>query len=168
VAAAINLNVFHRHSERVRMANLAQTVNVLQAVILTDQEKMVLTPTYHVFEMYRVHRGATLIPVRVDAPEYRLGEASLPMLDASASRDAAGQTHLSVVNLDPVRPASVVIRGMSGEVKGRTLTADSMNAHNTFEHGDAVRPEPLQECSTRGDVTSLDVPPKSVVVVQAR
>jgi alpha-L-arabinofuranosidase len=168
VAAALNLNIFHRHSARVRMANLAQTVNVLQALILTEREKMVLTPTYHVFEMYRVHRGATLIPVRLEAPEYRLGEASLPMLDASASRDGAGRTHLSVVNLDPVRPASVLLRGMSGDVTGRVLTADRMNAHNTFENSDVLKPQPFCGASREGDVTRLELPPKSVVVAGVR
>jgi alpha-N-arabinofuranosidase len=168
VVAAVNLNVFHRHAERVRMANIAQMVNVLQAVILTDQEKMLLTPTYHVFEMYQVHQGATLIPVDVEAPEYRLGDASVPMLDASASRDAAGRMHVSVVNLDPVRPATVVVRGLSGPATGRVLTADSMNAHNTFQDGDAVRPEPFGDFASHGDATSCYLPAKSVVVIEAR
>jgi alpha-N-arabinofuranosidase len=168
VAAAVNLNVFHRHAERVRMANIAQMVNVLQAVILTDQGKMILTPTYHVFEMYQVHQGATLVPVRLEAPDYRLGDASVPMLDASASRDADGRIHLSIVNLDPVRPATVVVRGLSGAATGRVLTADSMNAHNTFQDGDAVRPETFGDFASQGDATSLRLPPMAVVVVEAR
>ena len=87
------------------MANIAQTINVLQAMILTDKEKMLLTPTYHVFEMYKVHQDATLIPVELKAPEYKLGDSIVPMLHASASRDAAGKMHLSIVNLDPNRAA---------------------------------------------------------------
>src|SRR5213080_4429425 len=95
VLAALNLNIFARHADRVQMANIAQMVNVLQAMILTDKEKMVLTPTYHIFEMYKVHQGARLIPVELTAPEYRFGQSSIPSLHASASRDQAGRLHLS-------------------------------------------------------------------------
>ena len=72
------------------MANIAQVVNVLQALILTDREKMVLTPTYHVFRMYRVHQGATLLPVDLAAREYVVGQSAVPSLSASASRDGEG------------------------------------------------------------------------------
>jgi alpha-N-arabinofuranosidase len=106
VVAGLNLNIFQKHADRVKMANIAQMVNVLQAMILTDKERMLTTPTYHVFRMYRVHQGATLLPVELAAPEYRLGQASVPSLSVSASRDAAGALHLSVVNLDPGRARS--------------------------------------------------------------
>src|SRR5215213_313816 len=91
VAAAINLNIFHKHADRVQMANIAQMINVLQAMMLTDKEKLVLTPTYHVFRMYSVHQGATLIPVDLSAPEYKLSDTSVPSLSASASRDSEGR-----------------------------------------------------------------------------
>jgi alpha-L-arabinofuranosidase len=168
VVAATSLNVLNRHSDRVRMANIAQMVNVLEAVILTDQDKMLLTPTYHVFELYRVHQDATLLPVELRTPDYRLGDASLPMLDASASRDAAGRIHLSLVNLDPVRPAVVAAKGLFGSISARVLTADRMNAHNTFDRAEAVCPEPFDDFSVGEDSTSLRLPPKSVVVVEAR
>ena len=105
--ADVNLNIFHKYANRVRMANIAQMVNVLQAMVLTDEEKMVVTPTYHVFRMYRVHQGATMIPVDVAAPQYRFGDASFAALNVSASRDEQARVHLSVVNLDPNRAAEI-------------------------------------------------------------
>ena len=171
VVAGINLNIFNQHAERVRMANIAQMVNVLQAMILTDGPRMLLTPTYHVFEMYKVHQGATLIPVELTAPEYKVGEASVPTLNASASRDAAGVLHLSLVNLDPNRAAqvSLKINGASpAKMTGRVLTAAAMNATNTFERPDMVKPAPFTDFKTQGGVTTLSLPPKSVVVLELR
>jgi alpha-N-arabinofuranosidase len=171
VVAGINLNIFNQHSERVRMANIAQMVNVLQAMILTDGPRMLLTPTYHVFEMYKIHQGATLIPTELTAPEYKVGEASVPTLNASASRDAAGALHLSVVNLDSNRAAqlSLKINGAApARLTGRVLTAAAMNATNTFDKPDAVRPAPFTDFKTQGGLITLSLPPKSVVVLELR
>jgi len=99
--AATSLNIFNNHCERVKMANLAQTVNVLQALILTDKEKMLLTPTYHVFDMYKVHHDATWLPLQVNTPDYVLGDVKVPAVNASASRDKNGAVHITLVNLDP-------------------------------------------------------------------
>ncbi|MCM3905276.1 MAG: hypothetical protein ND866_26570 [Pyrinomonadaceae bacterium] len=203
LVAGINLNIFHKHADRVQMANIAQTVNVLQAVILTEKEKMLLTPTYHVFEMYKVHQGATLIPVELTAPEYKLGQATVPSLHASASRDKAGKLHLSIVSLDPNRPAEVSMKivGASGKrnaqvgkgglpprafhqswagenrpsqpanlrmfsITGRVLTAPAMNTVNTFDKPDVVKPAPFTDVKVQGDVITLTLPSKSVVVLE--
>ena len=171
VVAALNLNIFNNHSDRVQMANIAQMVNVLQAMILTDGPKMLLTPTYHVFEMYKVHQGATLIPVELNAPEYRSGASSVPSLQASASRDKSGALHVSVVNLDPNRPAQVSMKingATPANINGRVLTAQAMNATNTFERPDAVRPAPFTGFKTEGGVVTLSLPSKSVVVLELR
>ena len=171
VVAALNLNIFNRHADRVKMANIAQVVNVLQAMVLTDGEKMLLTPTYHVFEMYKVHQDATLIPVELTAPEYRSGDASVPALQASASRDKAGALHISIVNLDPNRAAqvSVKINGAAhASVKGRMLTAQAMNATNTFERPEAVRPTAFTGFKSEGGAITLSLPSKSVVVLDIR
>jgi len=171
VVAGLNLNIFNNHSDRVKMANIAQMVNVLQAMILTDGPRMLLTPTYHVFEMYKVHQGATLIPIELAAPEYKLGEASVPALNASASRDASGALHLSVVNLDPNRAAQVSLKingAAPARLTGRVLTAQAMNATNTFERPDAVKPAAFTDFKTQGGVTTLNLPPKSVVVLELR
>ncbi len=134
IVAGINLNIFNQHCDRVQMANIAQTVNVLQSLILTEKEKMILTPTYYVFEMYKVHQGATLIPIEMTADEYKIGQTSVPALHASASRDTAGRIHLSLVNLDPNRSVQVstkVIGAMTNKITGRILTAPAMNTTNT-------------------------------------
>ncbi len=169
IVAGVNLNIFNQHSDRVQMANIAQMVNVLQSMILTDKERMILTPTYHVFEMYKVHQGATLIPVEMTAPEYRLGQASVPSLQASASRDAAGRLHVSIVNLDANRAAQVSTR-ISGatptKITGRLLTAPAMNTTNTFDKPDAVRPVPFTDFKLQGDQITLNLPSKSVVVLE--
>jgi alpha-N-arabinofuranosidase len=171
VAAGINLNLFHEHSDRVRMANIAQLVNVLQAVILTEKDKMVLTPTYHVFEMYKVHQDATLIPIELTSPPYTLGNATLPALHASASRDKDGRLHLSIVNLDPNRPAQVSLKvtgAASGNVTGRVLTAPAMTAVNTFAAPDTVKPVPFTSIKVQGGAIAVSLPSKSVVVLEIR
>lgn len=171
LVAAINLNIFHRHHDRVRMANIAQAVNVLQAVVLTDKEKMILTPTYHVFEMYKVHQGATFVPVELAAPEYKLGQAAVPSLHASASRGASGRLHLSVVNLDANRAAQVSLRvagAAAASVAGRLLTAPAVNTVNTFQRPDAVRPAPFAGVQSRGGQVTLTLPSKSIAVLEIR
>src|SRR6185436_10653603 len=134
------------HSDRVQMANIAQSVNVLQAIILTDKEKMILTPTYYVFEMYKVHQNATQIPVEVTAPEYKSGQESIPSLHVSASRDKSGRLHVSIVNLDPNRFAQVsmkIVGATAGNITGNVLTAPAINTTNTFDKPDAIRPLPF-------------------------
>jgi alpha-N-arabinofuranosidase len=168
LVAAVNLQLFQRHADRVRMANIAQTVNVLQAMILTDQEKMLLTPSYHVFDMYAVHQAATLVPTDLETPAYVLDGASVPMLDAAASRDQEGRIHLSLVNLHPYRAATLRARPLSGELTGQKLTASTMQAHNTFDHPRAVEPTPLTDFAREGDGVAVTVPPKSVVMLEIR
>ena len=101
VLAALNLNIFARHADRVRMANIAQMINVLQAMILTDKEKMVLTPTYHVFKMYVPFQDATFVPVTFDAGTYTHGDITLPRVDAIAAKDTTGKLWLAITNIDP-------------------------------------------------------------------
>ena len=171
VAAAINLNIFNQHADRVRMANIAQTVNVLQAVILTNGAKMILTPTYHVFEMYKVHQGATLLPVEMTAPEYTVAQKAVPSLHASASRDSAGRIHLTIANLDPTRGADVTL-AISGAAPAtataRVLTAPVITSVNTFDAPEVVKPAPLTAIEKRGDRYALSLPSKSVVVLELR
>jgi alpha-N-arabinofuranosidase len=171
VVAGVNLNIFNNHSDRVRMANIAQMVNVLQAVVLTDKEKMVVTPTYHVFRMYRVHQGATLIPVNIAAPPYNFGGQSVPSLNASASRDSSGNLHLSIVNLDPNRAADVAMTVSGSSVKTVTaeiLTAAAMDSMNTFENANAVKPGPFTGATLQGSQLTLKIPAKSVVVLELK
>jgi alpha-N-arabinofuranosidase len=166
VVAAVNLDIFHRHCERVTMANVAQTVNVLQAMILTDRERMLLTPTYHVFEMYKVHQGATLVPVDLETPGYELGGKSIPMIHASASRDASGALHLSLVNLDPRSSVEIDVSPVPARVGGRVLTAGAMNARNTFDDPRAVEPAPFRDFTLNGSSMVVRLPPRAVAVLR--
>jgi len=166
--AGVTLNIFNNHSDRVRMANLAQTVNVLQAVVLTEGERMIVTPTYHVMEMYTVHHDALLLPVSVRCGMYAMGERFLPAVSASASRDRNGATHISLVNIDPGNPQDVVIeiRGAAwSSVSGRMLASEIVQDHNTFD--DPARVQPAVFGGARLDGTNLRVqlPPCSVVVL---
>ena len=108
--AGVTLNIFNNHCDRVRMANLAQMVNVLQAVILTNNEKIILTPTYHVMEMYNVHQDAVMIPLELQNIFYKEGNDSLPAISVSASRNQQGLTHISLVNIDPEKTNTVHIQ----------------------------------------------------------
>jgi alpha-N-arabinofuranosidase len=169
VVAALNFHLFHQHADRVAMANIAQTINVLQAVILTDKEKMVLTPTYHVFEMFKVHQGATALRVDLASPDYVFGQEKLPAISASASRDAAGKVHLSLVNTDPQNAHTVTctLAGLAAKaVSGRILTAAAMNAHNTFAAPAAVQPAAFTGATLSDGKLTVALPAKSVVVLE--
>src|ERR1043165_347423 len=107
--AGATLNIFHNHADRVRMANLAQSINVLQAGILTKEEKLILTPTYHVMEMYNVHQDAKLIPLTIKCNSYEFGKEKLPAISASASKDSNGLVHISLVNIDAKNAQEVTI-----------------------------------------------------------
>jgi alpha-N-arabinofuranosidase len=163
VVAALNLNIFQRHSDRVKLAAIAQMVNVLQAMILTDKEKMLLTPTYHVYDMYQPFMGATPYAVTVSGPEYRHGNNHLPMADVSAARAKDGKLVLSIVNTDPGHAVQVVTN-LTGTAQGRILTAFAMDAHNRFDQPNLVHPVPFHG-STEGGKLSFDMPAKSVAVV---
>jgi len=167
ILAALNLNIFARHADRVRMANIAQMVNVLQAMVLTDKEKLVLTPTYQVFKMYVPFQDATLVPVRLDAGTYTQGDIALPRLDAIAARDAAGKLWLALTNLDPNRPVTVeaTLEGLTpGSAAGETLTAPRVDSVNSFDAPGAVVPKPIA-AKVSGGTLALTLEPKSVTVI---
>ncbi len=169
LVAGLTLNIFNRHADRVRMANIAQLVNVLQAVILTDKEKMLLTPTYHVYEMYTVHHDATLLPLTLLTPDYAFGNEKIPSVSASASRDKAGRVHVTLCNLDPNHPVDVVgdIAGATVKtVRGRVLTAPAMQAHNTFEQPETVKPVEFGDAKAGERGFTATLPAKSVVVLE--
>jgi alpha-N-arabinofuranosidase len=171
LVASVSLDAFNKHADRVRMANIAQTVNVLQAMILTQGDKMLLTPTYHVFEMYTVHHDAVLLPIALDAGRYVYGDRTMPAVSATASRDASGHIHVTLTNVDPTqaRAVNASVRGQAvTSVSGRILTADQMTAHNTFEQPNAVRPVAFDGARLSGETLTVQLPPKSVVVLELR
>ena len=168
ILAAINLHIFQAHADRVTMANIAQMVNVLQAMILTDKEKMLVTPTYHVFEMFKVHQGATSLALALTTPDYVVGEGKIPAVSASASRDAAGTIHVSLTNANP-NTAITINAALAGatakSVTGRILTAPAVNSHNTFAAPDVVKPAPFDGATLAAGTLTINLPPKSVVVL---
>lgn len=167
VLAALNLNIFARHADRVRMANIAQMVNVLQGMVLTDKEKVVLTPTYHVFRMYVPFQDATFVPVAFDAGTYTHGTVTLPRVDAIAAKDAAGTLWLAVTNVDPTRSVDIAVRlsGINGRtVAGETLTAPAVDSVNTFDAPRTVAPTPIP-AKLQGDQLTLILEPRSVTVL---
>jgi alpha-N-arabinofuranosidase len=169
IVAAISLDVFNRHCHRVRMANIAQTVNVLQAMILTQKEQMLLTPSYHVFEMYKVHQDAMMVPVDVQSETYTHAGFSVPAVSASASVNAAGHLHLSLSNANPATdiPVRVFVRGMQvSKAQGRVLQGDHIAAHNTFAQPNQVAPRPLAQVNVGSDALQVTLPKMSVAVVE--
>ena len=171
LVAAVSLDIFNRHADRVRMANIAQTINVLQAMILTEGDRMVLTPTYHVFELYTVHHDAVLLPMTLEGtePRYELEGQSIPAVSGSASRDKEGRIHVTLTNLDPNRGRAVsgeITGAQVSRVSGRVLTAAAMNAHNTFDQPAAVQPAPFTGARLSGEKITVDLPPKSVVLLE--
>jgi len=169
--AGVTLNIFNNHADRVRMANLAQTINVLQAVILTNKEKIVLTPTYHVMEMYSIHQNAKLLPITLKTDDYQFGDQKLPAVSASASKDSSGFIHLSITNINSEKLENISIK-IEGEnckkVTGRILTSPGIHDHNTFDDPHKIEPKIFTGASLKNDVISLAIPPFSLVVLEVK
>ena len=163
IAAALNLNIFARHADRVHMTNIAQMVNVLQSMILTDGAKMVLTPTYQVYKLYLPFQDATLLPVKYTAGTYTFEKIALPKVDAIAARGKDGKVWLSLTNLDANTAADVPVAARA--VTGQVLGADHIDAINTFEAPQTVALKPFNAKASGGKLL-LHLPPHSVTVVQ--
>lgn len=171
MVAALSLNYFNERCERIKMANIAQTVNVLQSLILTDGDKLILTPTYHVFEMFKVHHDATLLPLHLNCGYYSSGDRKLPALSASASKDSSGAVHVSLVNIDPSNDCSLLIDLRGGDyskASGRILSSTEINSHNTFDNPDSVKPEIFREVKIKDNMLSITLPAKSIVVLEIK
>jgi len=168
--ASTTLDILNKHSDRVRIANIAQTVNVLQAMILTDGKQMLKTPTYHVFDFYTVHHNAMLLPMHLDADQYEHNGESIPAVSATASRNEDGAVHLTITNLHATEMQEVTadIRGLnlSSVSNARVLTADEVDAINTFENPNNVSPTTFDRYSLEGNELSLRLPSKSVIVLR--
>ncbi len=166
--AGSNLNIFNNHADRVKMANLAQIVNVLQAVILTEGEKILLTPTYHVMEMFNVHHDALMLPLTVISTDYTLGKEKLKAINSSASVDKNGVTHISLVNIDPNKEQTISINVTGASYKtvsGRILKSARMQDYNSFENPEKIKPVNYDGTKLAGNRITLKLPPASVVVL---
>jgi alpha-L-arabinofuranosidase len=166
--AGSNLNIFNNHADRVKMANLAQIINVLQAVILTKDEKMIVTPTYHVMEMYNVHQDALMLPVTVKSDNYIYGNDTLQAVNVSASIKN-GVTHISLVNVDPNKTQTVTINVNGANYKnvtGRILKSDKMQNYNSFENPNKIAPTVYNDTKLEGNKLTISLPATSVVVLE--
>ena len=166
LVAASTLNIFNNHSERVRMANLAQTVNVLQALILTKGHQFILTPTYHVFDLFQVHHDAERLDLRINSPEYGREGHRWKVLNGSASRQKDGTIHITLVNLHPTEtvPASFNFDQPALKIiSGQILQGAGFTSHNTFEKPDQVRIQGFRGFQQKGNAWQVSLPPLSVV-----
>ncbi|WP_276205508.1 alpha-N-arabinofuranosidase [Sphingomonas montana] len=166
--AAVNINIFAHHADRVKMANIAQMVNVLQAMILTDGDRMVLTPTYHAFDLYKPFMDATYLPIDLVSPWYNKNQWTMPSVSAAAVRGTDGKVHVALVNLDPNRPATITAKlaGVTaGAVTGRILTAPAMNSVNSMAQPNLVRPVPFTGAQVAGDTLTATLPPMAVIML---
>jgi alpha-N-arabinofuranosidase len=173
LVASVHFDIFHRHADRLVMANIAQTLNVLQAMILTDPDSkaLVLTPTYHVFQMNKGHQDAASlrVDVRGALPSRTVGEATLETVSISASRKD-GRLLVSLSNLDTEAAADVEIDlrgGTLGEIESLILTAGALQEHNTPESPESVAPRPHKGVSVAGDTLRVHLPAHSFVTVSA-
>ncbi|MFD1848598.1 alpha-N-arabinofuranosidase [Oceanobacillus bengalensis] len=171
VIAGVHFNIFHEHSDRVQMTNIAQMINVIQAMILTENDKMILTPTYHVFEMYKVHQDADRIALDFHVDTINENGFTFPQVSVSASKAKDGTVNISLCNLDKAKTASLDLdlRGLDvSEVTGRILTANEMNAINTFEEPENVTPKTFTGFTKEGNRLDIELPSKSVVVLSIK
>ncbi|MDD3319973.1 MAG: alpha-L-arabinofuranosidase C-terminal domain-containing protein [Paludibacter sp.] len=168
--AALTLNIFNKYTERIKMANIAQIVNVLQAMILTDGSKMVLTPTYYVFEMYKKHMGAINLPMDITSDTLISSKRSFPAISASASKDNNGKILITLANADPDKNKSVEIDFTAykvSKVNGTILSAKAINSYNTFEQPNEVTPSEFKGAKiSKSGFVKIEVPAKSIISLE--
>ncbi|MGZ2411595.1 alpha-L-arabinofuranosidase [Sphingomonas sp. F9_3S_D5_B_2] len=167
LVAATNFHIFQRHADRVRMANIAQMVNVLQSVIMTDGAQIIRTPTYYAFQMYAPFQGATSVPVHVQTPELASGSAKLPALDVTAAKGTDGATYVGLVNIDVDESAEIDLNlAAAGRATGQILTASAMDSRNHFGVPEDVRSRPFTGVRRIANGWHVKMPSKSIVVLK--
>lgn len=169
LVAGINLNIFNKHCDRVKMANIAQLVNVLQAVILTEEEKMILTPTYHVFKMYRHHQDGTLIGSFVDTEQIGQEEQyKVPNLHESCSKDQNGHYHITIANLscEESYPVETNLLGNIVRSACAEIVSGEMDDKNTFDEPEKVKVASFDGLSVSEDKIAFTIPKCSVMHIE--
>lgn len=168
IVASISLDIFNARCDRISMANIAQTINVLQAIILTEGEKMILTPTYHVFDLYKEHQGATLLGHWLEKGEAgQYGDESVPMLSATAS-EKDGCVTITVTNTSATQSTDIdcdILGGGYSAASGRLLTG-AMDAMNDFDNMGRVQIRPLDGATLNNGKLSFTLPACSVVEIR--
>ncbi len=171
VLAGATLNIFNNHADRVRMANLAQSVNVLQAVILTDGAKMILTPTYYVMKMYSLHQDAQMLPLTFKSPLYAYNSETLTAISVSASKDINGLTHISLVNIDASKENKIEIdisKLAISKVTGTILTSKKLQDYNSFDDSTEIEPTDFKDFKIKNGKLVLVIPPFSIIMLEGK
>jgi alpha-N-arabinofuranosidase len=168
LVAATTLNIFNNHADRVRGANLAQTVNVIHSLILTKGDQMVLTPTYLVFDLYKVHQDAKLIGLKFNSPIYINGNDTVAAVNISASRDSLGRTHITLVNLDPEKRFTILIPLSARTITGLLMTAEKVNDINDFGKAPKAIIQEFTAFHQNGQTLEVSLPHKSVVAIEMK
>ena len=166
ISGMLILHIFHKHNDRVKMANIAQMVNVLQAMILTDGEKMVLTPTYHLFRMMKGHMDGERVDVDYDCEEQGINGLKFPKISISASKKN-GEMTVSICNtsLDSDEDMELDLRdGEFSVAGGEILVSEHMNDCNTFDAPNTVEPKKF-DVSLENDKLSFKLPKMSACVI---
>ena len=164
LVAGINLNIFNKHCDRVKMANIAQLVNVLQSVILTEGSKMVKTPTYYVFNMYKVHQDGELLDSFIETEEIGSEKDKIPNLTESVSIDKEGKIHATICNLSctDAYDINIVMSDFCAKSVSGEILSNKMDAYNTFEAPDTVKTEKF-DAAKGDDGISLNIPACSII-----
>ncbi|MDB4582883.1 alpha-N-arabinofuranosidase [Draconibacterium sp.] len=172
MVASLNLDLFNKYARRVKMANIAQTVNVLQAMILTKDDQIVKTPSFYVFKMYKVHHDATLLPSDVTSEQYTNGDESVPALSATASKDAEGKIHITITNVNPGEAVQVLcdVRGIDKIAfeKGSIVTGKKINSYNDFGKKEEVTLKDFSGAKVKGNLVEVNIPAKSIVMIELK
>ncbi len=170
LVAAVNLDIFNKHCDRVKMANIAQTINVLQAMILTKDKQMVLTPSYYVFKMYQVHHDATYLPIEIFCENYTFEKNSIPAVSASASKNKAGLIHITFSNLNPDKALDIrfELRGIKKVEfqRGQIISGKKMNSFNDFGKPEQVNIKSFDDIKIKDNIVSIHLPAKSIVTAE--
>ena len=168
--ASLSLDVFHKYTDRLKMANIAQIVNVLQSMILTKDKEMVLTPTYYVFKMYKVHQDATYLPIDLTCEKISVRDnRTVPMVSATASKNKDGVIHISLSNVDADEAQEITINLGDTKAKkavGEILTASKLTDYNSFEKPNIVKPAPFKEVKINKGTMKVKLPAKSIVTLE--
>ena len=171
LVAGTTLNIFNNHCDRVRMANLAQTINVLQALILTKGNDMLLTPTYHAFDLFKAHMDAKMLPVNFNSPDYVVNGKKIPAINMSASQDSSGAIHITIVNLDPNKKISLKSNLVGVKWKtasGQVLTSKKLTDYNSFENKEVVKISPFTGAKKDGENLVVELPAQSIVLLELK
>lgn len=170
LVASVNLDLFNNYARRVKMTNIAQTVNVLQAMLLTQDEHLVKTPSFYVFKMYQVHHDATLLPIDIQSEKYKYGDEQIPAISASASKDKNGAIHLTISNLNPGKALELECE-LRGDVDlkfntGSIVTGKEINSYNDFGKDEEVSLQKFSDVKIEDNLVKVVVPAKSVISLE--